>query len=336
MVDKVRICVRAGDGGRGMVHFRREKYIPRGGPDGGDGGRGGSIYIEVDKDLATLRQFAHKERFEAERGENGGKRRCSGKAGKDMVIRVPLGTLVRFAVEGEEKELDFDKQGERVLIAKGGKGGRGNWHFKSSVRTTPTEAEAGEEGEKRWLDLELKLLAEVGIVGLPNVGKSTLLSVLTKARPKVADYEFTTLEPNLGLMEGEGRKGLVMADIPGLIEGASEGRGLGKDFLRHVERTKVLVHLLAVRIGEEKDLGKKLWRDYQVIRKELKSYGGNLEKKREIVVLNKGDLLREEEVKGAVKFFSSKGVNLLCISCGNLKGVRELKRVVMRVALDND
>jgi len=324
MVDTAKVYIKAGGGGDGIIHFRREKFIPKGGPDGGDGGRGGSIFIEVDKDLATLDLFAYKQKFLAEDGEKGKQKKQSGKAGGDLVIKVPRGTVIKLKYSDKDQTHDLSEMGTKLMIAKGGRGGRGNWHFKSSTNTTPREAELGEAGEELWLEMELKLLAEVGIVGFPNVGKSTLLSVLSNARPKIADYEFTTLEPNLGVLTWDGRS-LVMADIPGLIEGASLGRGLGDKFLRHTERTKILVHVMA---GENEG---ELWKKYQVIRKELAAYGGELEEKKEIAVLNKTDLLNDEIVKKVVSYFAKKKIKLIPISCGNRQGINDL---IKRIFLD--
>ena len=325
MVDSARIIIKAGNGGDGVAHFRREKFSPKGGPDGGDGGRGGSVYIEVDANLSTLSNFAHKKRYEADRGQNGSGSQRSGKAGEDLVIKVPVGTVVRFwtSQNDEKKVIDFDREGMREVVAGGGRGGLGNERFKSSRNQIPREFTEGGVGEEFEVELELKLLADVGLVGLPNAGKSTLLSVLTKARPKIADYEFTTLEPNLGVMNYKG-KSLVLADIPGLIEGASKGKGLGLQFLRHIERTKVLVHVIGVRpligVGPLQEWG--------VVRQELKVFGGGLEEKREIVVLNKIDLIDEKQVMEIVKEFSKKGVEVLPISCGTMKGIEELKKKV--------
>jgi GTPase len=338
MVDSATIIIKAGCGGDGSAHFRREKYNPKGGPDGGDGGSGGDIYVEVDKNMSTLSNFAHKKRYEAERGQSGMGSLKSGKDGMELVIKVPMGTLLRLKpacrqaglLKGDVvKEMDMMEEKMKELVASGGRGGLGNDHFKSSSNQAPREFTEGEKGEEFEVDLELKLLADVGLVGLPNAGKSTLLSALTKARPKIADYEFTTLEPNLGVMQVKDRS-LVLADIPGLIEGASKGKGLGIQFLKHVERTTVLVHLVSC-IGYEPLHG-----EYEAIRKELKEFGGgqpagrqDLEKKKEIVVLNKTDLIDEKQVKKIVGEFAEKGVEILPISCGTMAGIEELKKKVL-------
>jgi GTP-binding protein len=352
MVDQVKIMVRAGNGGAGAVSFRREKFIPKGGPDGGDGGKGGNVYLETDANVNTLQDFAHNKKFAAGDGEKGHGKKMSGAKGEDITIKVPVGTLVkltRLALEtDEEKEvrvrgmalgvlgklfsqkkiegetwqhLDLLESGTQLLIAHGGKGGRGNVHFKGASRTTPMIAEDGQQGESFEADLELKLLADVGLLGLPNAGKSTLLSVLSNARPKVADYEFTTLEPNLGVLK-VGDKHLVIADIPGLIEGASEGKGLGIKFLKHIERTKVLIHLVPANGGTTEEIFEK----YKVIRNELKSFGGGLEDKKEIVVLSKIDLVDESFVKAAVSYFKKKKIHLLPISAATGAGMKELTK----------
>lgn len=331
MVDFVEIKIKAGDGGDGIVHFLREKYKPKGGPDGGDGGRGGSVYFEVDKNLNTLRDFAHQKEFEAENGESGGGNKRSGKAGRDLVIKVPRGTVVKFLKS--EEEIDLEDEGVKILAAKGGSGGRGNWHFRGPSNQVPREFEEGEPGEEYDLVLELKLLADIGLIGMPNAGKSTLLSVLTKAKPKIADYPFTTLEPNLGVLEfgrGAKRKSLVIADIPGLVEGANEGKGLGDVFLRHVERTKLLVHVVAPELGEEDRLGGMLER-YRVIREELGAFSEKLMKKKEIVVINKIDLLSEDEVKEIVQGFEEEvGEEVLAVSAATLNGIEELKNRLLK------
>lgn len=337
MVDSAKIIIKAGNGGNGVAHFRREKFSPKGGPDGGDGGRGGSVYIEVDANLSTLSNFAHKKRYEAERGSNGSGSQRSGKAGEDVIIKVPIGTLMKLQISndpaksrairrtGKFQVMDFDREGMREVVASGGRGGLGNERFKSSRNQIPREFTEGGVGEEFEVELELKLLADVGLVGLPNAGKSTLLSILTKARPKIADYEFTTLEPNLGVMS-EGKKSLVLADIPGLIEGASGGKGLGIQFLKHVERTTVLVHLIGF---QHKVTNLMLWKEYEVIRKELEEFGNGLSEKKEIVVLNKIDLIDEDEVNKIVEVFKKKGVEILPISCGTMKGIEELKKKVL-------
>lgn len=350
MVDQVKIMVRAGNGGAGAVSFRREKFIPKGGPDGGDGGKGGNVYLETDANVNTLQDFAHNKKFAAGDGEKGHGKKMSGAKGEDITIKVPVGTLVkltRLALEtDEEKEvrvrgmalgvlgklfsqkkiegetwqhLDLLEPGTQLLIAHGGKGGRGNVHFKGASRTTPMIAEDGQQGESFEADLELKLLADVGLVGLPNAGKSTLLSVLSNARPKVADYEFTTLEPNLGVLK-VGDKHLVIADIPGLIEGASEGKGLGIKFLKHIERTKVLIHLVPANGGTAEEIYEK----YKVIRNELKTFGAGLENKNEIVILSKIDLVDSEFVKKVVSYFKKKKVVLLPVSAATGAGVKDL------------
>jgi len=349
MVDYVKISVRAGNGGNGAVSFRREKFVPKGGPDGGDGGKGGDVYFEAEPNITTLQDFAHNKKFEAGDGENGHGKKMSGAKGGDIVIKVPVGTLVtltRLSPEIEEKEvrvkgmklgtlgrlinqemrlgekevkLDLNETGVKIKVARGGKGGKGNVHFKGSERTTPMIAEAGQLGESFEAEMELKLLADIGLVGLPNAGKSTLLSVLSNARPKIADYEFTTLEPNLGVLKVE-KKHFVVADIPGLIEGASEGKGLGTKFLRHIERTKVLIHLVPANGGTPEEIFQK----YMAIRKELKNFGAGIEEKPEVVALSKTDIVDEEGVKKTVAYFGKKRIKLLPISAATGKGIVEL------------
>ncbi len=357
MVDQARIIIRAGKGGSGAVSFRREKFVPKGGPDGGDGGKGGSVYMETDPNQNTLDDFAHRQKFEGEWGGNGHGKKMSGKKGSDLVIKVPLGTIVtlkpmtvgeietkNIAVHGmaqgrmgrlitkevpevisTEKVIDFDTPGMSILIARGGNGGRGNVHFKGSRNTTPMSAEQGQIGQSYEVELSLKLLADVGLVGLPNAGKSTLLSVLSNARPKVADYEFTTLEPNLGVLKVDDRR-MVIADIPGLIEGASEGKGLGTRFLKHIERTKALIHLVPV--GEKPE---EIFEKYRKIRKELESFGGGLAEKEEIVVLSKIDLVDEKTVKEIQKYFKKKKVEVLPISAPSQKGIAEVVAKMIRI-----
>lgn len=327
MVDEARIIIRAGKGGDGSAHFHRGRFIPKGGPDGGDGGRGGSVYVRSDTNLATLDHYAYKQKFEAGNGRPGSEKRSSGLSGGDLYLGVPVGTIVKLnnsKTQELEREIDFDKSGMEVLIAKGGKGGRGNWHFKSSTNTTPLEFEVGKPGEEWQAELELKILADVGLIGLPNVGKSTLLSVLSSARPKIANYPFTTLEPNLGVTN-LGSKKVVLADIPGLIEGASEGKGLGLKFLQHIERTRILIHVLA---GED---AQQLYFGYKTVREELKQYSADVVRKKELVILNKTDLLNEEQIKGIVAYFEKKRKKILPMSCGNLSGIEVLKKELRKL-----
>ena len=289
-VDEANIHVKAGDGGHGCVSFRREKYIPKGGPDGGDGGDGGSIVMEAVNDKDTLLDFAGKHHWKAKRGEGGMGKKMAGQGGEDLVIRVPPGTLV-FDADHGVLLADLDAVGKRVVVARGGKGGRGNWHFKSSTNQTPRYAEPGTEGQERNLRLELKLIADVGLVGMPNAGKSTLLRSVSAARPKVADYPFTTLDPQLGIVELGLDRRIVVADIPGLIEGAQHGAGLGHSFLRHIERTKVIVHLLDLFPMDGSDPAQ----NYRTIRAELEAFSPALAEKRELVAANKMDLAVDDE-----------------------------------------
>jgi GTP-binding protein len=285
-VDEVRIHVKAGDGGDGAVAFRREKYIERGGPSGGDGGNGGSILFEADPQLTTLLDFRFLQRHVAKHGEHGRGSDCNGAASADLVLRVPVGTLVKDARE-DRVLCDLSTPGERFVAAQGGRGGLGNMNFATSTRQTPRFAQDGTHGEERDLVLELKLLADVGLLGFPNAGKSTLISRVSRARPKVADYPFTTLVPNLGMVQYRGERSFVMADIPGLIEGAAEGAGLGHQFLRHVERCRVLIHLIDLSAeGEERDP----LHDFDVLNRELARYSPTLAKKPQVVAPNKVDL----------------------------------------------
>jgi len=327
MIDFARITIKAGDGGDGRVSFRREKFVPKGGPDGGDGGNGGSVWLETDKDLNTLKPFQFQKKFVAENGEPGGKYKRHGADGKDLVIKTPSGTIVKTEGSDPSVLLDLVKPGERVCLVKGGRGGKGNWQFRSSILTTPKFAETGSKGKTKQLSLELKLLADVGLIGLPNSGKSTLLSVLTRAKPKIADYPFTTLEPNLGVMEGSDPSDLVIADIPGLIEGASKGKGLGIEFLRHIERCKILVHLLD---GAKLLTSGVLLTDYSVIRNELSQYSTSLLEKPEILVLNKIDVLNKKQMIQALTALKKTKKKLFCISAVTHKGLEELKKELYR------
>ncbi len=321
LYDEAKIYVKGGDGGNGAVAFRREKFVPRGGPAGGNGGKGGDVYLIVDPHLNTLLPFRKKVHFKAERGEHGKGKNQHGRSGRDLYIPVPPGTVVYDAETGELLA-DLTEPGQKVLVARGGRGGRGNAAFKSSVRQAPRIAEKGEPGEERWLRLELKLIADVGIIGVPNAGKSTLLSRISNARPKIADYPFTTLQPNLGLVEVDGRD-FVVADIPGLIEGAHAGAGLGHQFLRHVERCRVLIHLLN---GDSPDpVG-----DFDAINQELALFNPTLAEKPQLVVYNKMDLphARERwpEVKAAL---AERGVtDPMAISAATGEGVQDMLRRV--------
>lgn len=287
-LDQAKIYIKAGDGGKGCVAFRREKFIEFGGPNGGDGGNGGSVYFEAVENLNTLIDFRYQQHFKAQKGQQGMGSEMTGFKGEDLIIKVPVGTEI-VAENGETVIKDMVIPGERFLIAKGGKGGLGNTHFKSSTNQAPRYAEPGTPGEELWVWLRLKIIADVGLIGLPNAGKSTLLSAVTSARPKIAAYPFTTLHPHLGVAWASGRE-MVLADIPGLIEGAHEGIGLGDRFLKHVERCSVFLHVLD---GTAEDVAK----DYLTIRKELELYNDKLKNKPEVVALNKCDALSEEEIK---------------------------------------
>jgi GTP-binding protein len=287
-IDEATIEVRAGDGGNGCVSFRREKYIPRGGPDGGDGGDGGTVYLEGDSSINTLIDFRHARKFIAERGGNGKGRNCTGKSGADLVVKVPVGTIVH---EDETGELigDIVRDGERLLVARGGFHGLGNVRYKSSTNRSPRQSKPGTPGEKRLLHLELKLLADVGLLGMPNAGKSTLISAVSSARPRIADYPFTTLHPNLGVVSVSAHRSFVMADIPGLIEGAAEGAGLGIQFLKHLARTRLLLHLL------DMDPARDPVADAQTIVVELERYDTELAARERWLVMNKIDLIPAAE-----------------------------------------
>jgi GTP-binding protein len=318
-IDEAIITVRSGDGGNGCLSFRREKYVPLGGPDGGDGGKGGDVTLVSSQDRRTLYPFRFKHEFTAPRGGGGEGRQRTGKNGSDIVIEVPPGTIVRDAETGEIIK-DFCLPGESFIIARGGRGGKGNTHFKSSTHRTPRFAQPGEAGEVKQLKLELKLLADVGIIGFPNAGKSTLISVISAARPKIADYPFTTLVPNLGVVKAGDREPFVVADIPGLIAGAHTGAGLGIHFLRHIERTRMLVHLIdASAIDPEKPL-----EAYDAINTELSSYSPDLARKPQIIALNKLDLPGTEERARAFKAALKKRTTLYLISAATVKGVDQL------------
>lgn len=324
-VDKVKIFVRSGKGGDGHVSFRREKYIPNGGPDGGDGGRGGHVIFQVDEGLNTLMKFRHQRHYKAKDGEEGGKKRCHGKDAEDMVIKVPLGTVIREAETGHVIA-DLHQPGQREIIFRGGRGGRGNQHFATSTRQAPRYAEKGKPAKEYWLILELKMIADVGLVGYPNVGKSTLLSMVSNAQPKIANYHFTTLAPNLGVVTNQYGKQFVMADIPGLIEGAAEGVGLGHDFLRHVERTKVLLHVVDAAGTEGRDPVEDIYK----IQKEIEIYNPEiLEKKPQIIAANKIDVMDcKENIERLKAEFEPKGIKVVPISAAGNDNLQELLKEV--------
>jgi GTP-binding protein len=288
--------VKAGDGGNGAVSFRREKYVPKGGPDGGDGGDGGFVILRANANLSTLLNFKHQKKFVAENGQHGRGKKQSGRSGRDLIIDVPVGTVVKDAETGRIIA-DLDRHGMMVCVARGGKGGRGNTHFASSTFRVPRIAEHGDEGESMWLVLELKLLADAGLIGFPNVGKSSLITAMSNARPKIADYPFTTLVPNLGVVKIDEENEYVLADIPGLIEGASEGTGLGNLFLRHIERCSALVHVVDISSTDGRDF----IADYDVIIKELEKYSDYVAKKPQILVANKIDLLEKDELNRRIR-----------------------------------
>ncbi|WP_105300473.1 GTPase ObgE [Anaerococcus marasmi] len=318
MIDYAKVSLKAGDGGNGAVAWRREKYEPNGGPAGGDGGNGGSIIIKATRNLSTLDEFRYKTKYKAQNGEAGGKKKKFGKKGDDLIIKVPVGTLVREA-NSEVIIKDLNKDGEEYIIAKGGRGGRGNVHFKNSIRQAPRFAELGRSGQEIDVIFELKILADVGLVGLPNVGKSTLISVISKARPKIANYHFTTIDPNLGVVNIDSERSFIVADIPGLIEGASDGSGLGHDFLKHVERCRVLVHLVDISGIEGRDPIE----DFKMINEELKLYNEKLAQKPMIIAMNKSDLDFNNNAEAFLKEFADK-YDIYKISAATTKGIKEL------------
>ncbi len=321
-VDEVKFFVKAGDGGNGCVSFRREKYVPRGGPNGGDGGRGGSVYLEADRGKISLLDFRYRSHFKAERGSHGQGRDRHGRSGRDRVIRVPLGSVVKDAETGEILA-DLTEHGQRFLAARGGRGGLGNSRFASSTNRAPRKATPGTPGEERWLRIELKLLADVGLIGLPNAGKSTLLSRLSAANPKVADYPFTTLVPQLGVLQLPYRDPCIIADIPGLIEGAHQGAGLGHRFLRHVERTSILLHVVDASSQESQPLD-----DYLVLERELRAYREELSDRTRLIALNKIDLVGPERLAEVMKMFADLNIRLLPVSAKTGEGVDLLKETL--------
>ena len=319
-VDYAKIIIKSGDGGNGAATFRREKYVAAGGPDGGDGGRGGDVYFEVDPNANTLIDFRFTKKFKAENGQNGSGGHKAGKSGQDIIVKVPVGTIIKDAESGKVI-VDMSKEGQKELILKGGRGGKGNSHFATSTRQAPRFAIDGEPGKEKEIILELKLLADVGLVGFPNVGKSTILSRVTKATPKIADYHFTTIDPNLGVVKTEHGDSFVLADIPGIIEGASEGVGLGIQFLRHVERTRLLLHVLDV-AGTE---GRNPVDDFNKINEELKKYSEKLAARKQIIVANKIDSMQDDEnYKSLEKLAKENDMEIYKISAVTGEGLNEL------------
>lgn len=319
-VDYVKIYVKAGDGGRGCISFRREKYVPRGGPDGGDGGRGGHIIFKATRELNTLLDLRYQREYRAKRGQHGMGKKMHGKNGEDMIIHVPVGTIIKNTDTGEILA-DLDKEGEEAVIAKGGRGGLGNAHFATPTRQAPRFAQGGEEGEGKNLIIELKLLADVGLIGLPNAGKSTLISVISSARPKIADYPFTTLTPNLGVVKLESFRSFVVADIPGLIEGAHKGAGLGFQFLRHVERTSMLLHLVDISEIPESDPVE----DFKKINKELELYSPELMKKPQAVVGTKIDIAGDKKRLNKLEEYCKKNsIDFFPVSAVTDDGIKKL------------
>lgn len=319
-IDEAKVSVKAGDGGRGCVSFRREKYVPKGGPDGGDGGKGGDLYFIADGRLSSLLDFKYRREYEAERGQHGMGSLCSGKSGQDLYIRVPAGTVIKDEGSGEIIA-DMTGDGQVFLCCKAGRGGKGNAHFATSTHQTPRFAQPGEQGESKVLKLELKLLADVGIIGFPNAGKSTLISRISAARPKIADYPFTTLVPHLGVVKYGDFGGFVVADIPGLVEGAHEGKGLGIRFLKHIERTRLFIHVLDLSPFTKRDPVE----DFKTVNRELEAFNSELSRRPQVVALNKVDLTEaREKVPELLNFFNALGIKVFPISSATGTGIEDL------------
>lgn len=320
--DRAKIFIRSGKGGDGHVSFRRELFVPNGGPDGGDGGKGGDIIFEVDEGLNTLNDYRHKAKYCAQPGEEGGKKRCHGKNGSDLVLKVPEGTLIKDAESGKVIA-DMSGENRRQIVLKGGRGGKGNMNYATATMQVPKYAQPGQSAKELWVQLELKVIADVGLVGFPNVGKSTFLSRVTNARPKIANYHFTTLNPNLGVVDLEGGKGFVIADIPGLIEGASEGVGLGHEFLRHIERTKVIIHVVDAASTEGRDPVDDIYK----INEELKAYNPKMATLPQVIAANKTDVIYSEDEDPVERIraeFEPQGMKVFSISAVSGKGLKEL------------
>lgn len=325
-VDYVKICCRSGQGGSGSAHLHRDKNTAKGGPDGGDGGRGGHIILKGNKQLWTLLHLKFRKHVIAENGENGGKSLSTGKDGKDDILEVPLGTVAKDAETGEIL-FEITEDGETKILTPGGRGGLGNWHFKSATKQTPRFAQTGEAGQERWMILELKILADVGLVGFPNAGKSTLLSVVSAAKPEIADYAFTTLVPNLGIVSYRDNKSFIMADIPGIIEGASKGKGLGYRFLRHIERNSVLLFTIP------SDTERSITQEYEILLKELTEYNPELIDKPRVLAITKLDLL-DDELKQEMEKELPKDIPHVFVSSATQKNLSELKDLIWRAIQD--
>ena len=320
--DRAKIFIRSGKGGDGHVSFRRELFVPNGGPDGGDGGKGGDIIFEVDEGLNTLNDYRHKAKYCAQPGEEGGKKRCHGKNGTDLILKVPEGTLIKDAESGKVIA-DMSGDNKRQIVLKGGRGGKGNMNYATATMQVPKYAQPGQSAKELWVQLELKVIADVGLVGFPNVGKSTFLSRVTNARPKIANYHFTTLNPNLGVVDLDGGKGFVIADIPGLIEGASEGVGLGHEFLRHIERTKVIIHVVDAASTEGRDPVDDIYK----INEELKAYNPRMATLPQVSAANKTDVIYSEDEDPVERIraeFEPQGMKVFSISAVSGKGLKEL------------
>ena len=324
--DYTKIIIKSGDGGNGAISFRREKYVAAGGPDGGDGGKGGNVYFKVDKNKNTLIDFRYNKKYKAENGQNGSGAKCNGKYGEDIYIGVPIGTVIKDAKTGKIIA-DLSKPDQVELVLKGGNGGKGNTHFATSTRQAPRFAQDGEKGEEKEVILELKLLADVGLLGFPNVGKSTFLSTVTEARPKIANYEFTTLEPNLGVVKTKNGDSFVIADIPGIIEGASSGVGLGLQFLRHIERTRLLLHFIDV----SGSTGRNPVEDFNIINEELKKYSEKLAGRKQIIIATKIDSMQDESLYNYLeKMAKEKNMEIYKISSVTGEGINEILDIISK------
>lgn len=319
-IDSAKIYIKAGDGGNGAVSFHREKYIAKGGPDGGDGGRGGNVIFVADEGLRTLQDFRYKRKYKAESGQNGGAANCSGRGAEDLIIKVPVGTIIKEETTGRIIA-DLVTPGKEVVVAKGGKGGAGNQHFATPTRQVPNFAKSGDPGEEYYAVLELKLLADVGLIGFPNVGKSTILSMVSAAQPKIANYHFTTIEPNLGVVSVDAGKSFVLADIPGIIEGAHEGTGLGHKFLKHVERTRMLIHVVDISGSE----GREPLEDFEIINNELKQYNPRLFERHQVIAANKMDVTgADENLKIFTNEMEARGYQVFLVSAATGGGLKDL------------